>query len=90
MCGQCARTLGQFEEELAVTQKDMRIGRLLPSPPKLMMVSASNNRIGNAMSIVKRGNSKNWYIHFQFNGQTKARDVINRLNQMSLENVTGR
>ena len=22
------------------------------------------------MSIVKRGNSKNWYIHFQFNGET--------------------
>jgi integrase len=40
---------------------------------ELMMVSASNNRIGNAMSIVKRGNSKNWYIHFQFNGQTYIR-----------------
>ncbi|MGB8408337.1 MAG: tyrosine-type recombinase/integrase, partial [Gallionella sp.] len=25
------------------------------------------------MSIVKRGNSKNWYIHFQFNGQTHIR-----------------
>jgi hypothetical protein len=37
---------------------------------ELMMVSASNHRIGNAMSVVKRGNSKNWYIHFQFNGQT--------------------
>jgi integrase len=73
MCGQCARTLGQFEEELAVTQKDMRIGRLLPSPPKLLMVSASNNCIGNAMSIVKRGNSKNWYIHFQFNGHPYIR-----------------
>jgi integrase len=40
---------------------------------ELMMVSASNNRIGNVMSIVKRGNSKNWYIHFQFNGQTYIR-----------------
>src|SRR5450631_1148671 len=40
---------------------------------ELMMVSASNNRIGNIMSIVKRGNSKNWYIHFQFNGQTYIR-----------------
>src|SRR5450756_428759 len=37
------------------------------------MVSASNNRIGNAMSIVKRGNSKNWYINFQFNGQAYIR-----------------
>jgi integrase len=37
---------------------------------ELMMVSASNNRIGNAMTVVKRGNCKNWYIHFQFNGQT--------------------
>lgn len=25
------------------------------------------------MSIVKRGNGKNWYIHFQFNGQTYIR-----------------
>ncbi|MGB8409968.1 MAG: hypothetical protein WCE58_08710 [Gallionella sp.] len=25
------------------------------------------------MSIVKRGNSKNWYMHFQFNGQTYIR-----------------
>ncbi len=25
------------------------------------------------MSIVKRGNSKNWYMHFQFNGQTCIR-----------------
>jgi integrase len=40
---------------------------------ELMMVSASNNRIGNVMSIVKRGNSKNWYMHFQFNGQTYIR-----------------
>jgi integrase len=40
---------------------------------ELMMVSASNNRIGNVMSIVKRGNSKNWYIHFQFNRQTFIR-----------------
>jgi integrase len=37
------------------------------------MVSASNNCIGNVMSLVKRGNSKNWYIHFQFNGQTYIR-----------------
>ncbi len=37
------------------------------------MVSASNNRIGNAMSVVKRGNSKNWYMHFQLNGQTYIR-----------------
>jgi integrase len=40
---------------------------------ELMMVSASNNRIGNAMSVVKRGSSKNWYIHFQFNGQAYIR-----------------
>jgi hypothetical protein len=40
---------------------------------ELMMVSASNNCIGNAMSIVKRGNSKNYYIHFMFNGQTHIR-----------------
>ncbi|MGA7748902.1 MAG: site-specific integrase [Gallionella sp.] len=40
---------------------------------ELMMVSVSNNRIGNVMSVVKRGNSKNWYIHFQFNGQTYIR-----------------
>jgi integrase len=39
---------------------------------ELMMVSASN-RIGNVMSIVKRGNCKNWYIHFQFNGHTYIR-----------------
>jgi integrase len=45
----------------------------LPSPPKLLMVSASNNCIGHVMSIVKRGNSKNWYMHFQFNGQTYIR-----------------
>jgi integrase len=45
----------------------------LPLMLELMMVSASNNRIGNVMSIVKRGNSKNWYIHFQFNGQTYIR-----------------
>src|ERR1039458_4011618 len=37
------------------------------------MVYASNNRIGNVMSVVKRGNSKHWYIHFQFNGQTYIR-----------------
>jgi integrase len=37
------------------------------------MVSASNNHIGNVMSVVKRGNSKNWYMHFQFNGQTYIR-----------------
>jgi integrase len=40
---------------------------------ELLMVSASNNCIGHAMSIVKRGNSKNWYIHFQFNRQTYIR-----------------
>jgi hypothetical protein len=40
---------------------------------ELMMVSASNNHIGNAMSIVKCGNCKNWYINFQFNGQTYIR-----------------
>ena len=34
---------------------------------------ASNNCIGHAMSIVNRGNSKNWYIHFQFNGQAYIR-----------------
>jgi len=37
------------------------------------MVYASNIRIGIAMSIVKRGNSNNWYIHFQFNGQNYIR-----------------
>src|ERR1039458_7064562 len=73
MCGQCARTLGQFEEELVVTQKEISIGRLLSLMLELMMVSASNNRIGNVMSIVKRGNSKNWYMHFQLNGQTYIR-----------------
>ena len=36
------------------------------------MVSVSN-RTESATSIVKRGNSKNWYIHFQFNGQTYIR-----------------
>jgi hypothetical protein len=46
---------------------------LLPSRTKSLMVSASNIRIGNVMSIVKRGNSKNWYMHFQFNGQTYIR-----------------
>jgi len=40
---------------------------------ELMMVSALNNRIGTVMSVVKRGNSKNWYMHFQFNGQTYIR-----------------
>jgi integrase len=52
-----------------------RISAQMPLPLmlELMMVSASNNRIGNVMSIVKRGNSKNWYIHFQFNGQTYIR-----------------
>jgi hypothetical protein len=42
---------------------------MLPLMLELMMVSSSNNRIGTIMSIVKRGNSKNWYIHFQFDGQ---------------------
>ena len=37
------------------------------------MVSISNTRIGNVMSVIKRGNSKNWYIHFMFNGQTCIR-----------------
>ena len=53
------------------------------------MVSASNNRIGNVMSIVKRGNSKNWYIHFQFNGQTyiKSSKTSNKkiAEQMEIE-----
>jgi hypothetical protein len=40
---------------------------------ELVMVSASNNRIGNVMSIVKRGNSKNWYMYFEFNGQPYIR-----------------
>jgi integrase len=43
---------------------------MLPLMLELMMVCTSNTRIGNVMSVVKRGNSKNWYIHFQFNGQT--------------------
>jgi len=37
------------------------------------MISATNNRIGTVMSVVKRGSSKNWYIHFQFNDQTYIR-----------------
>ena len=53
------------------------------------MVSASNNRIGTVMSVVKRGNSKNWYIHFQFNGQTYIRSsrTINKklAEQMEIE-----
>src|SRR5450756_408558 len=56
---------------------------------ELMMVSASNNRIGNAMSVVKRGSSKNWYIHFQFNGQAYIRSsrTTNRkiAEQMEIE-----
>jgi integrase len=61
----------------------------LPLMLELMMVSASNNRIGNAMTVVKRGNSKNWYIHFQFNGQTYIRSsrTINKkiAEQMEIE-----
>ncbi len=53
------------------------------------MVSASNNRIGNVMSVVKRGNSKNWYIHFQFNGETfikSSRTTIKKVaEQMEIE-----
>ena len=40
---------------------------------ELMMVSASNIRIGNLMSIVKRETSKFWYIHFQLNGHPYIR-----------------
>ena len=47
--------------------------RPLPLMLELMMVSSSNNRIGTVMSVVKRGNSKNWYLHFQFDGQTYIR-----------------
>jgi len=43
---------------------------------ELMMVSASNNRIGVAMSVVKRRNNKNRYMHFQFNGQTYSIEVL--------------
>jgi integrase len=54
-----------------------------------MMVSASNNSIGSAMSIVKRGNSKNLYIHFQFNGETyikSSRTTIKKVaEQMEIE-----
>jgi len=51
------------------------------------MVSTFNNRIGNAMSVVKRGNSKNWYIHFQFNGQTciKSSKTTNKKVAESME-----
>lgn len=39
------------------------------------------------MSIVKRGNSKNWYIHFQFNGQTyiKSARTTNKKIAESME-----
>ena len=41
------------------------------------------------MSIVKRGNSKNWYIHFQFNGETfikSSRTTIKKVaEQMEIE-----
>lgn len=53
------------------------------------MVSASNNRIGIVMSVVKRGNSKNWYISFQFNGETfikSSRTTIKKVaEQMEIE-----
>ena len=53
------------------------------------MVSVSNIRIGNAMSIVKRGSSKNWYINFQFAGQTyiKSSRTTNKkiAEQMEIE-----
>ncbi len=41
------------------------------------------------MSVVKRGNSKNWYIHFQFNGQTyirSSRTTVKKIaDQMEIE-----
>ena len=40
------------------------------------MVSASGNRIGNAVSVVKRGSSKNWYLHIQFADQTYSIEVL--------------
>jgi len=40
------------------------------------MVSASNNRIGVAMSVGKRRNNKNRYMHFQFNRQTYSIEVL--------------
>jgi len=52
------------------------MSRLLPLMLELMMVSASGNRIGNAMSVVKRGSSKNWYLHIQFAGQTYSIEVL--------------
>ena len=47
--------------------------------------SASNNRTGKAMSVVKLRNRKNWYIHFQLMSALISYDGVQQFPECAYE-----